>query len=147
MAMSQTKVTAGADLILSLVIATRETCPGLYHRIARFDREGTYTLNIANAEKPLAQFTLDVVPTKNVKPWIVEPILPAQPYIAGQQAIVQFRVTSTQPGAAQITDGVITIYRFAPGQAAWQRMLTFNSFQNGLTVADSPRATAQVIAR
>ncbi len=168
MAMSQTKVTQGADLILSLVNDTRETSPGVYQRIARFDRAGAYTLTIANADKLLAQFTLNIVSTKNVKPWNVELISPMQPYVARQQVVVQFRVVSTQAGATQIADGVIRVYRFVPGQVAWQwgalaeyvgdniyqakmefpeagtYSITFNSLQSDLTAADSPRATVPV---
>ena len=158
--------------MLSLINTVHELRPGTYQRTVRFAQEGSYDLQIGLSEKePTLHFTLNVVPPKADKPWVITPIMPPTPYVAGQSAVMQYRVTNKHTGAAeeQIEDAVITVYSVAPGQAPWQQILqathvgdgvyqvpvtfpragtfstTFSSLERGLTPQDAAPGTVEVV--
>lgn len=135
MVMGQTKVNLGTDFLISLDNRVQEVAPGVYQRVVRFEREGPYALTITPADgKQPAQFTLEVVSSRVEKPWTVQAVAPSEPYVPGQVVPVQYRVIDRQTGAAveEIGDGIITVYRFAPGQSPWQKVLQAKHVGDGI---------------
>jgi hypothetical protein len=172
MAMGQIKVNQGTDFLLALRNRVKEIAPGTYQRVVRFDREGSHTLTIGlGPDKQAVPFTLNVVSAAAEKAWAIQPLEPGTPYVAGQEGVVQVRVTNQRTGAAEesLRDGVITVYRLTPGRGIWQRVLpaehvgngvyqarvvfpeastfsmSFNSQQLALSPGDSPRVTVEVV--
>jgi hypothetical protein len=171
MVMSQTKVNLGTDFVVPMVNQVLEVSPGLYQRVVRFEKEGSYTLTIRPSEDgaPL-ELPLSVVPPRVEAGWLVQPVASSQEHSAGQEVSVRYQVTRRATGEPEtdIKDGVITLYRLVPGQAPWQRVLpvshegngvygarlqfseagdftmTFSSRGLGLTVRDQPPATVRV---
>jgi DNA-binding beta-propeller fold protein YncE len=135
MAMDQTRVGQGTAFLLSLTNEVQEVSPGTYQRMVRFDRAGTYTLRVSlgpDRPQPLAEFALPVVSSSGGAPWLA--VAPPGAYIAGQEGVVQYRVTDRRSGAAVegLRDAVISVYRLAPGQTPWQRVLPAEDAGDGL---------------